>query len=116
MEPTDTQFVENDIVLETATNEDLSLLAEIDKVEPVGLVLDMEDKDLFKGVSLKVFLVQLLILKKLFPYFREVKELMADFTLEQFFLSPDNSRFYSLLQTTPAQKPFQKALFMNVPR
>jgi hypothetical protein len=73
------------------------LLAKINKVEPVGLVLDMEDKYLFKGISLKIFLVQFLILKKLFPNFREVKELMADFTLEQFFLSPNDSRFYSLL-------------------
>jgi hypothetical protein len=116
MEPTNTQFVENDVILETATNEDLSLLAEINKVEPVGLVLDMEDKYLFKRVPLKIFLVQLLIRKTLFPNFWEVKELMADFTLEKFFLSPNNSRFYSLLETTPAQKPFQKTLFMNVPR
>jgi hypothetical protein len=97
MQSTNTQFVENDVVLETSPNEDLSLLTEIDKVEPVSLVLDMEDKDLFKRFSLKVFLIQLLILKKLLPHVRQVKELMTHFALEQLFLSPNHPRLYSLL-------------------
>ena len=111
-----TQLVENHVIFKTATDEDFSFLTQINKVEPVGLILDVKDENFFEGLSFKIILGGFLMVKDFPPHFRDIKELMAQFALEYFFFCKDHSNFKPLLELPSPQNPLKQTPLMNVPR
>jgi hypothetical protein len=71
------------------------------------LVLDVKDEHFLKSFTLEVLLVVLLIIKKFPPQVGEVKELVAEFTLEYFLFGKKDSSFGFLLKSPSPQKPFE---------